>query len=113
MNRKDAVNATRQILMNELGLTRESVREAMMEIVEDVVCKHLTKIVGDGTLNRLVVSDALTKHYRGSDGKWITIEEEIAEAARNAAEVFVKEHVRFILEPEKIRETERKDDNCS
>jgi hypothetical protein len=92
MNRKDTVNATRQILMNELGLTRESVREAMMKIVEDVVSKHLTKIMKDGTLDRIIGTE-LAKQYHRAGSKWTALDKQIRAAVRSAADTFVEKNV--------------------
>lgn len=36
-----AHNSVRQVLMNELGLTRESIRELVGQIVEETLVKHL------------------------------------------------------------------------
>lgn len=41
MSAKTDQNRVRQVLMNELGLTRESVREEMMRIVSDTIERAL------------------------------------------------------------------------
>jgi len=42
-------NQVRQILMNELGLTREAVRQEMVEIVRDTVDKKFNHMLAEGT----------------------------------------------------------------
>lgn len=49
-------NQVRQILMNELGLTRETVRNLATEIVQQAVDVHIKKLISDGHLQRMVDS---------------------------------------------------------
>ena len=51
------INKVRQVLMNELGLTRESVRDLTEEIVADTVGKHIKRIIEDGSVDRLIKSE--------------------------------------------------------
>lgn len=41
---KNTTNAVRQVMMNELGLTRESIRAEMVSIVEKTVQNHMHSI---------------------------------------------------------------------
>lgn len=54
---KQATNAARNVLMNELGLTRDAVRQEMRLIVQDVVDKQIAQI----PIER-IVSDIVEKH---------------------------------------------------
>ena len=53
---KNTTNAVRQVMMNELGLTRESVREEVKSIVTDAVDKAINIIINDGTLSGMILS---------------------------------------------------------
>jgi polyhydroxyalkanoate synthesis regulator phasin len=50
----DTINSVRQVLMNELGLTRESVREEMKDIIDSVVEKQVNRLIDEGILERMV-----------------------------------------------------------
>ena len=51
---KPQVAATRQVLMNELGLTREIIREEMIKIVEAESKKLLKSLLNNNYLQELV-----------------------------------------------------------
>ena len=53
-----AINEVRQVLMNEVGLTRESVREETREIVEKTAEKFLHSLLESGQLGRILVKAA-------------------------------------------------------
>lgn len=48
------INETRQILMNELGLTRESVRKEMQDIVKSTVETHLNSQYFQLAMDRII-----------------------------------------------------------
>lgn len=50
----------RQVLMNELGLTRETVRAEMVAIVEQSIGKEVSKLMENGEVKRMIhrISDS-------------------------------------------------------
>ena len=51
---KNKHNQVRQVLMNELGLTRESVREHVREITEEVVKRKIREMLDSKYMHDLV-----------------------------------------------------------
>lgn len=51
---KSTTNQVRQILANELGLTRESVREMAREFVADTVEREIRRLVEGNDLDRII-----------------------------------------------------------
>ncbi len=83
-----AVNEVRQILMNELGLTREGVRAEMRDIVRDCVDRH----VGQLDL-RTILTEQINKALRVD---WSTTSEKQFKDAIKAA--VAAEAVRLVEE---------------
>lgn len=54
MNRKDQTNEVRQILMNELGLTRERVRGIIDDIVQETISKHTRHLIESGQIEKQI-----------------------------------------------------------
>lgn len=52
----NVTNSVRQILMNELGMTRESVREEMKVLVDEAVKKQVNRLIDEGVLLEMVQS---------------------------------------------------------
>lgn len=51
------INKVRQVMMNELGLTRESVRDLTEQIVATTVEKHIKRLSDEGWVDRLIKSE--------------------------------------------------------
>ena len=86
-------NAVRQVLMNEMGLTRESVREEMQKIVAQEAAKAVATMVNEGHLGKMVSEEfkkLLTMGW-GNGGR-SRVEEIVVTAAKAQAEKFVTEH---------------------
>jgi len=47
-------NEVRQILMNELGLTRESIREEASKIIRETIAQHMKNLEHQGVIKELV-----------------------------------------------------------
>lgn len=62
---KKTVDATRQILMNELGLSREFIREQTKQIVETPVKQHLDQLLSGGVLEKIVRNEFNEVLYKG------------------------------------------------
>lgn len=54
MSKDDTTNAVRQVLMNELGLTRDRVRGIMEDIIEATVERHAKALVAEGRLEAML-----------------------------------------------------------
>jgi hypothetical protein len=77
------VNAVRQVLMNELGLTRESVRAMASELVQASVDKHVRALIADGHIQKMVDS-AVSKVLATNQWDSAALERIAAEAAGKA-----------------------------
>jgi len=89
---QSTINACRQILMNELGFTRESIREEMKLIVRDVVEKHVSQLKLDDVLRDAIYS-AMQKETKS--GTWTT---GITERVKAEVEKQVGRHMRELVE---------------
>ena len=69
----------RQILMNELGLTRDTIRDTMREIIVE----EMQKRCGDTDLFHAIVIAALNKRSRESYPKFMDLEKILREEIRN------------------------------
>lgn len=94
----DTTNAVRQVLMNELGLTRESIREEADKIVASAVEKHVTNLMNQGFLERIVTAkfDALVRGTSAWGPDKVT--QIVVEAAKKETEKFVRDHLRLSAE---------------
>lgn len=97
-------NAVRQVLMNELGLTREAVRQEMQTIVEAEAVKVVNRLVNEGTLRRLVHDEFVKAAYVRGYGQSKSLHGIIASAAREAAERFVRDRIRVLPAPADVDE---------
>lgn len=88
-------NAVRQILMNELGLTRESIREETAAIIAEAVAKHVSFLTSSGQLERIVKEqfDKLLQKDRCDSSALRTI---CVEAAKKEVEKFIQANLRFV-----------------
>jgi len=86
--------AVRQVLMNEMGLTRELVREQTLSIVRTEVEKYMARLVSEGALERLVAEEFKKMVIKDSWNR-TRIETLVVEAAKKEAEAFVMKHIQF------------------
>ncbi len=80
----------RQVLMNEMGLSREVVREMVEKIVTETVDKHMSSLVSSGKLSR-IVEDAFQRKYRDPKNGYADFKSLVSSAAADAAKKFVAE----------------------
>lgn len=94
-----AANEVRQILMNELGLTREGVRAEMRDIVRDCVDRHIAQ------LNLAAIMDAqISKALRdGWNGSEKALREAIHRAVADKAAAIVEEAFSISITPSEAR----------
>lgn len=90
-------NAVRQVLMNEMGLTRESVRDQVDSIVRDAVRKHIAGPQFTNLIEREIkatIEAALKEQYYDRDklkAHVITaIKQQVADAVAASLELTVK-----------------------
>jgi hypothetical protein len=100
MGEQKTIDMVRQILMNELGLSREGVREEMKAIVRETAEKHFETLVSNGRLQEALVA-AATKIIRDEQKKPTynntpAMIDLVRIAAREAAERFVKDYIRMV-----------------
>ena len=86
----------RQVLMNELGLTRETVRLEMVAIVEQSIGNEVSKLMENGEVKRMIsqaVKD-LAKSKSGYNSSDSFRDIVTAEAKLQVAQ-FVKDHLKI------------------
>lgn len=76
--------------MNEMGLTRESVRELVEKIVTETVDRHMSALVSSGKLDR-IVEYAFQRKYRDPKNGYADFRSLVSSAAADAAKKFVAE----------------------
>lgn len=88
------INAVRQVLMNELGLTRESVREETIKIITETVDKLVLNMLDNGSFGDIVVKAANKHLYDNREQAWSkTIQDYISQAAKDAARDWINERI--------------------
>lgn len=81
-------NEVRQVLMNELGLTRDSVRGMATDIVSAEVAKHVSKMIADGFIEKIVRKEV---DRMASASRWDT--ESVRKLVSDAAGKAVQQQV--------------------
>lgn len=89
---KSTTDEVRQVLMNELGLTRESVRQLSEQIVTKTVETYMSGLISSGGLDK-IVEEAFRSQYRDPKNQYIGFSETLKQAAKEAADKFVRERV--------------------
>lgn len=80
--------------MNELGLTRESIRAMVEEIVIDTVTRHMSAIEDGGRL-QTIITDVFEKNYNTPKNRYERFRDLVSAAAKEAAAKFVAEKLAF------------------
>lgn len=95
---KKPIDQVRQVLMNEMGLTREMVREVTESIVRETVEKHINRILDNGKVLTALIEAANETLRRESDKQFggFTMEGLVRRAAKEVTEQFVKDHLRVV-----------------
>jgi tRNA isopentenyl-2-thiomethyl-A-37 hydroxylase MiaE len=87
-----AKNEIRQVLMNEMGLTREMIRMETLEIVKTTVDKFLQSLLESGRLADLLIA-AANKEMRSHDRYARSLSSYVEEGAARAAREWIKAHL--------------------
>ena len=77
--------------MNELGLTRENIREIAEDVIKSVVAKHIANLATDGYLDKLVNREL--KELVKDTGVGARYRSGIDDYVRRAAEQQVKDYL--------------------
>lgn len=88
-------NQVRNVLMNELGLTRESIREMVEEIVGVAIKKHITLLLNSGHVDK-AVTEYLNELTRESRFHGPTIRSMVREAMEKQVSEFVNSRIRIV-----------------
>jgi len=95
-NKKDGVpiNEVRTILMNELGLTREIIREELRNIIQETAAKYIRNLMEENKFGKLLLRAADEEIYR--QNKWAkTITGYVKDGAKEAASEWVKNNIKI------------------
>ena len=79
------INQVRQVLMNELGLSRESIRKEVERVVADTVERHINRLIDEGRLQKITEEILVTRGYRSG----------VESVAGRVAEQFIQEAIRL------------------
>ena len=89
-----AINEVRQVLMNGMGLTRESIREETHRIISVTAERFLGNLLDSGVLGDILVS-AANKHLLKKDIWAKTIQQYVEDAAKAAAREWIKDNLQI------------------
>jgi hypothetical protein len=105
---KKTTNQVRNILMNELGLTRESIRAEVEKIVRETVEKKLKEMVAFDSID-FIVEQAVSREFDNMARKvpWEknVVRSLIEDASKDAAEAFVEENIKISCRENDLRNT--------
>jgi len=90
------MNEVRKILMNDLGITREYVRNIVDDIVKEIVSKRLDAVNIEAYLDKIIARELLTQTREGGRVSGSEIRGYVQCAAQEAAKVWVKEHLKIV-----------------
>lgn len=93
---KTTTNQVRQVLMNELGLTRESIRQLTVEIVTECVVKYIDNMEKSGHFQQ-IVEKAFDNKYRSNVTHYENFRHVLYVAAEHAARDFVNKNISIKL----------------
>jgi len=88
------INEIRQILMNELGLTREMIRAETVLIIEKTVENHFVALVQSGKFRQITV-DAIDAYMKGHAQNYrdASLNQIVQSEAAKAAREWVERHL--------------------
>jgi len=92
---KETTNAVRQILMNELGLSRAAVRAEMTQIIAAECEKAVTVLVTQGALEELVRCEFRKLVSNGNGWSSSSIAYIVKMAAEKVAKEYVQNNIQF------------------
>lgn len=95
-------NQIRQVIVNELGLTRESVRDEMRAFIEQTMATYFKSDQFQQVLQRILVAriNEQISIYRGEKKLLALITEAVSKQVQQQAMDFVNAHVRVALSVE-------------
>lgn len=102
IQRIDPLNQVRQVLMNELGLTRASVREMVADIVDNTVERKLNEMLDAGLLNKVVLKKLDDRLAAGSNAGRLggapsdIVSQALVAAAKELAKDFIEKNFEIV-----------------
>jgi len=98
-----AIDQVRQVLMNELGLTREVVRKEALDIIKPTVEKYINQLFAEGKFDPIILravdkclNEYTQKQDRSPYGKHIS--DFVYAAAKRAMEEFVAKNIKITID---------------
>lgn len=93
---KSTTNQVRQVLMNELGLTRESIREMAHQLIKQEVEKTVNVMASTGVLDR-IIHEALDTMLGRSRSRYggTSVQTIVTNAVTDLANAWVKDNLRI------------------
>lgn len=88
---QSTTNQVRQVLMNELGLTRDAVRQITEEVVAQVAERKVEALLQEGKLEEMVMRAVAKQMRKSAYGD--PLEQVISQAILTAAKDYIREHV--------------------
>ena len=82
----------RQVLMNEMGLTRETIREETRRIIQDTAEKFLSQLLETGELGKILV-DASHNELRKKERYPKLLSQYVEDGAKAAAREWISNNV--------------------
>lgn len=84
-------NKVRQILMNELGLTRKEIREEMEDIIETTVAKHMNDLIMQKKIDEIVKEEIKRLAQVSAGWSSESIRSIVIKAAQNQVAAYLKD----------------------
>lgn len=87
-------NQVRQVLMNELGLTRNSIREEMKDIIEKTAASHVNRLMEEGGMKE-ILREALNELVKANGYDRDPVGNILREEVKKRAAEYVRDSVVF------------------
>lgn len=104
----DTTKQVRTILMNELGLTRDSIRQEMERIVVQTIDAHATRINWDETVKRVIAKEVLGAQWGSLDSIRQNVDREINKQVRDHVANIISERTGVTVAVKEQAATERR-----
>lgn len=89
-------NAVRQVLMNEMGFTRDTVRAEMHKIVEETVARAINRMLHEGLIERHVQRE-FERYIRENQWDTSAVRKLVVAAAEKCMREYIASRVDFTI----------------
>lgn len=93
---KTTIKQVRNILTNELGLTRKTIQEEMGKFIEASVEKHLNQLLNEDYFEELIAGTVKRMAVRQKNPYYNSFERIIEQEATKAVKEFVKNKIKIV-----------------